>query len=354
MVARGRVCPVFYRYQPEQLAGPAGLTAETLYVAGCLYGNRAALDAVVARAAQDGGIVVFNGHFHWLDTDRADFAAVADTVAAHHAILGNVEAELISDDDHGCGCGCGYPDYIDGPTVERSNAIADILRHTARGVPECVDNLRKLPRFLVADLGSHRVGVLHGDPESLAGWRLALEAMEPADCDVRGPEPWLGVPTTQTDIADWCSRARVEVFASTHTGRPFSQDYDLPEGRRLVINNGLAGMPNFAGSTVGIATRLSIDPTPPPDAFYGTTLGDRARPLRIDAVPVDYDPERWQHQLLTQWPLRTAGHTAYDTLRRGHVTTTVAQAARGTLRPPVWRRARTQLGLFPRNPQKRT
>jgi hypothetical protein len=30
-------------------------------------------------------------------------------------------------------------------------------------------------------VGGQRIGILHGDPESLAGWRLALEAMEPGD-----------------------------------------------------------------------------------------------------------------------------------------------------------------------------
>ena len=44
-----------------------------------------------------------------------------------------------------------------------------------------VGRLGELPRHLTAGVGGQRVGIVHGDPESLAGWRLALEAMEPGD-----------------------------------------------------------------------------------------------------------------------------------------------------------------------------
>jgi hypothetical protein len=34
MSRRGRDCPLTYRYQPEVLAGPAQLSADTLYMVG--------------------------------------------------------------------------------------------------------------------------------------------------------------------------------------------------------------------------------------------------------------------------------------------------------------------------------
>lgn len=328
MTDRGRTCPLFYRYQPEDLAGPAVLRCSTLYVVGCLYGNTAALQTVVNRAADEGATVMFNGDFHWLDTDPADFRLVAETVAAHHAILGNVEAELLSEDDNGCGCA--YPDYIDNATVELSNKIASTLALTAASTPESVDMLRGLPRFLVGEIAGTRIGILHGDSESLAGWRLALEAAEPADQAIRGVGAWPGKPTTAADVADWMTRAEVAVFACTHTGLPFAQDYDLPAGRRgFVFNSGRAGMPNFAGSNAGLMTRLSADPNPPADSLYGATVEH----LRLDAVPVSYDAERWEHQFLAAWPPRTAGHTAYNGLRTLGPALTVDQAARGSLTP---------------------
>ena len=79
MDPRGRSCPLAYQYQPEALAQPAQLEADTLYVAGGLYGNPAALQAVLERAADEPGgpaTIVFNGDFHWLDIDPEDFQAV--------------------------------------------------------------------------------------------------------------------------------------------------------------------------------------------------------------------------------------------------------------------------------------
>jgi hypothetical protein len=55
MDPRGRSCPLVYQYQPEELAQPAQLEADTLYVVGGLYGNPAALQAVLERAADEPG-----------------------------------------------------------------------------------------------------------------------------------------------------------------------------------------------------------------------------------------------------------------------------------------------------------
>ena len=76
----GRSCPLTYRCQPEALAQPAQLEADTLYVVGRL------------------------GDFHWLDVDPGPFQTISETVLSHVAIKGNVETELASDEDAGCGC----------------------------------------------------------------------------------------------------------------------------------------------------------------------------------------------------------------------------------------------------------
>ena len=251
MDSRGRSCPLAYRYQPQALAQPAQLEADTLYVVGGLYGNPAALAAVLERAHQEPGgpaTIVFNGDFHWLDIDPDDFRSISETVLIHHATKGNVEAELAAGDDT-AGCGCAYPDYVDDDVVDRSNQIITRLRATAGQFPELVGRLGELPRYLTASVGGERVGIVHGDPESLAGWRLALEAMEPGDPDVRRRVGWRGRPTTAAELLDWFVRAEVSVFASTHTGLPFAQV--VADGRqRLVINNGSAGLANFADTTL--------------------------------------------------------------------------------------------------------
>jgi hypothetical protein len=328
MDPRGRSCPLAYRYQPEALAQqPARLEADTLYVVGGLYGNPAALAAVLERAYQEPGgpaTIVFNGDFHWLDVDLDDFRSISEAVLAHHATKGNVEAELAAEDETG-GCGCAYPDYVDDAVVDRSNQIISRLRATAGQFPELVGRLGELPRHLTASVAGQRVGILHGDPEALAGWRLALEAMEPGDPDVRRLVGWRGRPTSTADLLDWFGRAKVRVFASTHTGLPFAQV--IADGRqgRLVVNNGSAGLPGFADTTYGVMTRLSDSPRPPADSLYGTTVG----PLRCDALPVRFDLARWMARFLAQWPPGSPGHRSYF----GRITTgthlRLEQAARG-------------------------
>jgi hypothetical protein len=75
----GTSCPLVYRYQPEALAQPAELKADTLYVVGGLYGNPAALRALLERTDREPGgapAIVFNG-----DSSRGLAAAWKRTLA---------------------------------------------------------------------------------------------------------------------------------------------------------------------------------------------------------------------------------------------------------------------------------
>ena len=65
--------------------------------------------------------------------------------------------------------------------VADSNAILERLRAVAAGFPEPLAKLAELPRHLTGTVGEHRLGIARGDPESLAGWQLPLEAIEPTD-----------------------------------------------------------------------------------------------------------------------------------------------------------------------------
>jgi hypothetical protein len=325
----GRSCPLTYRYQPEVLAQPARLEADTLYVVGGLYGNPAALQALLERADREPNgpaTIIFNGDFHWLDVDPDDFRAIDETVLAHHAIKGNVEAELASNQD--AGCGCAYPDYISDDMVDRSNQIMSRLRATAARFPELVGRLDALPRYLTASVGGQRVGILHGDPESLAGWRLALEAMEPGDPLVRRQVGWHGQPTTAADLLDWFHRAAVSVFAGTHTGLPYAQDLTDHAGRRrLVINNGSAGLANFTGTSFGVITRLSSSPQPPADSLYGISLDG----LRCDAVALAFDVDWWRTRFAAQWPPASPAYDRYYTRITQGTLLRLRQAIRGNV-----------------------
>lgn len=308
MTRPGRSCPLAYRYRPDDLAGQVAFESHSLYVVGGLYGNPAALHAIGERADREPTPpeVVFNGDFHYLDADPDACTAIADGVLDHRASLGNVEYALTSDAAE-VGCGCDYPGYVSDAVVERSNAVVERLHTTVRAVPDHLARLAELPRHLTVEVAGQRVGIVHGDLESLAGWHLALEAMEPGDEAVRTRTGWTGQPTTTDTLADWFRRADLDVLASTHTGLAYAQDLIVDDRPRLVINNGAAGLGNFHDGAYGVLTRISADTAPPPDSLYGRRLGG----LRCDAIPVRYDVARAAADFLATWPAGTPGHTGY-------------------------------------------
>ena len=288
MANPGRSCPRHYRYSPAAFARPADIKAQSLYVAGGLYGNPFALEAVLDLARREGATLVFNGDFHWFDVDPAGFRALNETVLQHAALRGNVETELASE-DAGAGCGCGYPEWVGDAEVGRSNRILQRLRETARGFPDLRARLRSLPMHLVAEVGCLRVGIAHGDPESLAGWQFSQEALR------ERPE------RAQALLAG----AGVDVFACTHTCLPVMQDFATPRGTALIVNNGAAGMPNFRDTRFGLATRIASEPST--QALYGTRLGA----IVVEAVPVRYDHDAWMARFDCVWPAGSPASVSY-------------------------------------------
>lgn len=311
----GRTCPLHYRYRPEALAAGATLRAETLYVVGGIYGNVDSLRRVLEMKREDerktGGRVdlFFNGDFNWFDCDPAGFVEINETVLEHRALRGNVETEL--DGNAEDGCGCNYPDYVEAPVVERSNAIMQRLQACAADFADICAAVTALPMHASVDVGEHRIAILHGDPESLAGWGLAYES---APALAGEPEHAARHRGPLATVEDWLRRAEVSAFACTHTGLPFLQDFALEGERRLVINNGAAGMPNFKGTSFGVLSRISSRPEVPPDSLYATTLGA----VRFDAVPIRYDTGSWSRRFLANWPAGSPAHEGYfDRLSRG-------------------------------------
>ena len=234
--------------------------------------------------------IVFNGDFHWFDAAPDWFAAVERGVSAHRALRGNVETELARPEDVGAGCGCAYPPSVDDGVVERSNAILAQLRAAA---PEAARaRLRALPMHLVAQVGALRVGLVHGDAGSLAGWRFA-----PAALDERANARWLAAVRAQSEV---------DVFACTHTCLAALRDFALEPGRLTVINNGAAGMPNFSGTRCGVITRIATSPAPH-EPLYGLTRDG----VHIDALALEYDSEAFLKSFLARWPQGTPAHQSY-------------------------------------------
>ncbi|MBE0626329.1 MAG: hypothetical protein IH606_16115 [Burkholderiales bacterium] len=279
----GRVCPLRYRYGAGAIAAAAERPADTLYVIGGLYGNLQALAAIEAMARAEPGPVTlcFNGDFNWFNVDAAGFRAINERVLRYDAIVGNVEAELGEDSD-AAGCGCAYPGSVDQGVVERSNQIHARLKRTAARHPDLLERLGALPMVARYRVGKARVGVVHGDAESLAGWRFDIAALDD--------------PKEQAWRAEIFAKAEVDIFASTHTCLPAMRRFD-PGGAKLVANNGAAGMPNARGSCPGILTRIGTTPSPHA-SLYGQNLGD----VHVDALAIHYDDPVWQQCFLGNWP----------------------------------------------------
>jgi hypothetical protein len=285
----GRSCPAEYRYGARSLAVSATLFTDSLWVAGGLYGNIFAFRRLEALLAAERGesALVFNGDFHWFDVADEAFAETERGVSRHCATRGNVETE-VSQPQVGAGCGCAYPDWVGDEDVARSNRIIERLKGTAQRTPGTATRLAALPMYRIAEVGGQRIAIVHGDADSLAGWGFSQEV--------------LATPDGRNAAAAALRAAGVQVFASSHTCLPVLQAF---EGAGLIVNNGAAGMPNFAGTEYGLATRISV--APHPKAVYRTRLGR----LHVEAIPIDYDAAAWRVAFLAQWPEASDAHASY-------------------------------------------
>ncbi|AOU97976.1 hypothetical protein BI364_08360 [Acidihalobacter yilgarnensis] len=303
----GRNCPMHYRYSASVFHRSPVLEADILYVIGGLYGNVEALNAVLAMKRLEerrgaGVTLFFNGDFNWFNVNLDDFKIINDTVLEHAAIQGNVEAEL-GESGHGVGCGCAYPTSTSDEVVEHSNRIMDRLRATAGHFQGLTDRLSVLPMHATVTVGDKRIGIVHGDPVSLAGWAFAVENLTPpAECKASDGD-------ASVRLAGYLREAQVDAFCSTHTCLPVMRVLRIDDDRETVIaNNGAAGMPNFQSTRYGLLTRISTrHGTPPRDSLYGVTVGN----LRIDAVPIYYDHDAWLRRFTRNWGPQSPAYLSY-------------------------------------------
>ncbi len=298
----GRACPPHYGYSPRVFARPPEIATDTLYAIGGLYGNPYALDAIEAMAAAEpvAPTRVFNGDFHWFDAEPDLYGEIQRRVVAAHgnvALRGNVETEIASDDDS-AGCGCAYPESVPDDDVERSNAILARLRGVARSVAEDGFDSRRLlgalPMHAVARVGEARIAIVHGDAWALAGWRFAHDSLHD---DARAAQ-----------LAGAIELGAVDGFACSHTCLPALKALE----RGFVINNGAAGMANFAGTTFGVLTRISTRAAP--RALERLRLyGLAEERCFVDALKIEFDLAAWLARFDAIWP---AGSPAAISYRR--------------------------------------
>jgi hypothetical protein len=309
--APGRSCPLHYRYRPEEFRTPPpphldGL--DTLYVVGGLYGNEPALDTLEEllerQAAQDGRrAVVFNGDFHWFDAEPAWFERVQRRVLAHTALRGNVETELGAEPPDAndeatadAGCGCAYPAWVGDDVVERSNRIHTRLRRATTGAQRA--ELAALPMHARAAVAGWQLALVHGDATSLAGWGFAQEHLQDA--------------AHRATASAWLERAGVDAFACSHTCLPVFQRLATGRGEGWVLNNGAAGMPNFAGDGAGLVSRIATRPFGGPERRFGAQVaGAGCVPVFAEALALAIDGAAWQRRFAALWPAGSDADRSY-------------------------------------------
>lgn len=292
-ITAGRSCPIAYRYGAAALAKAHVTQVQTLYVVGGLYGNPFALSRIeeMVDAEKEPVTICFNGDFNWFNADDESFRSINVAVMRHHATQGNVEVELGSVQDS-AGCGCAYPPSVDQGAVDRSNRIHARLKAVAIRHPDLLTQLMALPLFARYQIGSMKIGVVHGDANSLAGWKFDGSELDNAD--------------NHSQIMAAFSEAEVDIFASSHTCLPVLRQFKLARGDGVVANNGAAGLPNFRGQSAGLLTRISVQASP-----HVPLYGMKLKEIFIDALPIEYDKAEWQHLFLSSWPAGSDAHTSY-------------------------------------------
>src|SRR5215470_10292490 len=187
----------------------------------------------------------------------------------------------------------------------RSNQILNELRSVAARDQRACARLAGLPMHLVAEVGGLRIGIVHGDAMSLAGWGFTREILAGASAV----------------LSDAHARSRIDVFASTHTCLALLHDTALPNGRLTVINNGAAGMPNFKGTRYGLISRIATTPSP-----HRPVYGVKRDGVHIDALAVRYEHRQFLDRFLARWPVGTPAHLSYAQRILDGPAHTIAQA----------------------------
>lgn len=285
----GRACPVDYRINPEAFLGEPACSCDVLYVVGGLYGNPFAFDAIDRLVAEEEGetLVVLNGDMHWFDKTAENFELIERRAASYVPLVGNVEAELRRQVDVGVGCGCAYPDCTTDDAVSRSNRIHKKLSEAIAGRPDLRELLQRRSSTLTVGVADKKIAITHGDEQLLGGWSCSRESL----MDV----------LRQDELDSWMEQQGVDVLATTHTCAPVA--VSLAHG--LVVNNGAAGLPNFAGQRYGLVVRIAS--TPHPDALFGA----QREGLCVEGVPLRYDHDAYLAWFDELWPAASPAAVSY-------------------------------------------
>jgi hypothetical protein len=184
---------------------------------------------------------------------------------------------------------------VDEAVVERSNAIQQQLNRTVQGIPAMAERLAARPCTALVSVGGLRVAISHSDEQSLAGWSYSRES--------------LSEEARQHALDQWFAAQNIQVLATSHTCAAVA--LNLTHG--ALINNGAAGLPNFAGGRYGLVSRIAT--TPHPAALY---RGQR-NGLFIEALPLNYQHDAFLADFDRHWPAASPAALSYRSRILGDV-----------------------------------
>ena len=220
------------------------MTVARIALLGGVYGNDAALEAVVDDARRRGAERLY------CLGDLGGFGPHPERIppmlraAAVTCVQGNYDRAIA---DGAADCGCGYSD-------PRDNAFARVsYAYTLHRVPDRERRwLGDLPPFLRLGIGDARVLLVHGSP--------------------RRTNEFLWESTTPNGMLErFCREWDIDVLCCTHSGLKWHRA--LPSGRHAV-NVGAVGRPENDGR---------------PRVWYTLITADRD--VDVEFVPVHYDHE---------------------------------------------------------------
>ncbi len=297
-MTEGRSCPLAYRYSAGALCQePRSVSEDVLYIIGGLYGNPWALDEIeqMALAEERQGHrvrLVFNGDFNWFNVSDSLFRNINNRVLDHTVSLGNVDYELaqpqcrrrlrlrLSGFRRSGRCGAVQPHH--GAASGCCRGASRIFRR----------RLSLLPRYRCLIFGGLKVLVVHGDPESLAGWGLAHEAFAEGN---------------DNKLSEWFLASEADVIASTHTCLPVLWSGLVGERSRVVANNGAAGMGNLQSGPPW----ADYPDRPVQPRGIEPVAGFSARACMSHCCPWTLTSDAWLPQFDRLWPAGSPAAVSY-------------------------------------------
>jgi|GEM_PF-6353012 len=149
-----------------------------------------------------------------------------------------------------------------------------------------------LPMQAVARVGDARIAIVHGDAWALAGWRFAHDSLHDEAC--------------AEQLAGALELGAVDGYACSHTCAPALKAFE----RGFVINNGAAGMANFAGTSFGVLTRIATRGLPRAlDRLRLYGLADAS--CFVDALKIEFDLAAWLARFDAIWPADSPAAVSY-------------------------------------------